>query len=52
LISFLLNLKSPLTVEGISKSLGTKLDVVKESLQALEEMNLVKIKDGKVILTF
>lgn len=52
LISFLMNLKSPLTVEGISKSLGTRLDVIKESLQTLEEMKLVKIKDGKVILTF
>jgi len=51
LLSFLMNLKSPLTIEGISKSLGIRMDVVKESLKTLEDLKLVKIENNKVFLT-
>lgn len=51
LLSFLMNLKTPLTIDRISKSLGIKIDAIKETLEKLETMNLVKIEKDKVIVT-
>jgi len=51
LLSFLMNLKTPLSIDRISKSLGIKIDAIKETLEKLEAMKLVKIEEGKVIVT-